>query len=464
MKLLEVQIAALKACNGAVGFGYWMEMGLGKTLTAQADLLDRLAEGKANRSVVVCPNSFKGGWVKEAEKWNLPINQVIYNSGSNYHETWLRQPSNQIRQLIINYEAIRSEGTMSFLKSYMETHKTFLVFDESIQISTHNALQTRAAIELAKSAVYSRTLSGKPMKQGPHDFWSQFRAMKLFEGKSYYPFKTTFCKMGGWKMKQVLGAQNEEYLGTLIDPHVFRATKDVWTDLPPKTWTVREYKLTPKLKAMYDSMQEEFVLWINNTEVVTVDAAITKYIKLAQIQCGWIYDEQHEVRQLVPDDENPRLKLLLDTIEMEVMGKVAIPYRHKPVFHQLLRALGGPTKCAWITGGMRPEEIEEQKRRFNEDRSVRFILLQTAASKYGHSLLGLPEREHWCCTMIPYENTYSLDDRSQIEDRIHRHGQIANSVLYLDLVGTPLDRDAVAALQRKENVFQAIMAHVKRRR
>lgn len=461
MQLLEVQKTALQRSAGATGFGYFMEMGLGKTLTAEADFLERVAEGNSDRSIVVCPNSFKGGWVTDAEKWDLPVEQCIYESGSNAALYWANRASKHPKQLIVNYEAIRSEKTMEFLRGFMQGRRVFGVFDESIQLKTHDSQQTRAAIELAKDFSYSRILSGKPITQGPHDLWGQMRAIKQLSGRNYYAFKTAFCKMGGFKMKQVMGAQNEDILAGLIEPHVFRATKADWTDLPPKVYTEREYHLTPEMKSMYDSMYHDFVLWLNSDENVSVDAAITKYIKLAQIQAGWVYDEEGKVRWLVPDDRNPRLKALLETIETEVTGKVIIPYHHKPVYDQLLRALGGESKCAWIRGGMTTPEIEEQKRRFNEERDVRYFLAQDVASKYGHTLLGIQDTaEFRCNTMIFYENNYSLDTRSQIEDRPHRHGQTAESVLYLDLVGTPLDRDCVKALQRKESVFQAVFANI----
>jgi hypothetical protein len=221
--------------------------------------------------------------------------------------------------------------------------------------------------------------------------------------------------------------------------------------------------MTPEMKAMYDSMHDEFVLWLNDEENVSVDAAITKYIKLAQIQAGWVYDENHKVRWLVPDDRNPRLNALKEFIDEELTGKMAIPYHHKPVREQLLRNLGGEDKVAWISGGMPVKEIEEQKARFNGDKNVRFILLQDEASKYGHTLLGVPERGHHCYTMALYENNYNLDTRSQIEDRIHRHGQVADSVGYVDFAGTPLDRDCIRALQRKESVFQAVFAPLRRK-
>jgi hypothetical protein len=86
------------------------------------------------------------------------------------------------------------------------------------------------------------------------------------------------------------------------------------------------------------------------------------------------------------------------------------------------------------------------------------------AGKYGHTLLGIQnDPAYRCHTMIFYENTYSLDDRSQIEDRFHRHGQTADSVLYIDLIGTDLDRSAIGALQRKEGIFQAIFQYLRSR-
>ena len=96
--------------------------------------------------------------------------------------------------------------------------------------------------------------------------------------------------------------------------------------------------------------------------------------------------------------------------------------------------------------------------------NCRGILLQTRASKYGHTLLGGKNLNDHCYTQLVYENTYSLDDRSQIEDRHHRHGQIADSVLYIDFIGSQLDRNAVEALKRKEDMFQSVFRNIRHAR
>ena len=458
--LLKVQQAALDASEGKPGFGYFMEMGLGKTLVSYHDFLREVDRGEAKRKVVVCPNSFKGGWRDEAEKHSLNIHVHVYNSGNDSaNNEFLRTSFNKPPVLVVNYEAIRSEKTQDYIARFVAGRPCWITFDESIQMKTHNSAQTRAGIALAKLFKFKRILSGKPITQGPHDLWGQMRAIGHLDGKNYFSFKTAFCRMGGFKMKQVIGAQNEEILAELIKPHVFRASKTDWTDLPPKLYSQREYELSPDMRRMYKQMENEFVLWLENGDDVSVDAAITKYIKLAQISSGFIITEDGTVEELVAPSANPRISLLKEIIEREVTGKVIVAYHHRHTLG-ILSLIFGDSHPAVIKGGMTEEAIREQKDAFNNDPKCRIMFAQIRASKYGHTLLGGPEPDNRCSTMIFFENTYSLDDRSQVEDRIHRHGQVSDSVLYIDMFGTTLDRRVNAALQRKENIFQAVFKNV----
>ena len=463
-ELKQVQIDALRASNGAEGFAFYMEMGLGKTLTALAEFVGLLDTRSATRMFVGCPNSFKTGWVDEAAEWGIDLDFFVWNAGDeDALARWMRKEFKKPPCIIANYEAIRSEKLRALIKTYCKDRRVYAVWDESIQLKAHDSLQTKAAIELEPHFAYKRLLSGKYITQGPHDLWGQMRAIGALKGKNYYAFKTAFCLMGGFKMKQVIGAQNEEILAQLINPYIFRATKSERTGLPPKSHTIREYKLSPEMLSMYRQMEDEFVLWLESSgEEVVVDAAITKYIKLAQIQAGFIIKDDRTVVELVPPMSNPRVKALVDILENEATGKVLIPYHHRYTFEILYKVLA-KYNPAYIRGRMLGEEIDEQKRRFNRDHDCRVMLLQTRASKYGHTLLGDQRfAEHACNTMVFFENTYSLDDRSQIEDRNHRHGQLQDSVLYVDLVGTSIDRNAVIALQRKESVFQAISSALRR--
>lgn len=463
MELRKAQVEALRRSKGEKGFGYFMEQGLGKTFTTLCDFMEHRSEGLVSNMLVISPNSFKGGWVEEIEKSGMQLHPVIYNSSEEkYAAMGLKRGGNAPKVLIVNWEAIRQQHTIDFIMKYIGMGNVYGVGDESIQIKDPSAEQTKAALRLAPAFTMSRILSGKPMSQGPHDMWAQMRFIGQLQNKLFYPFKTMFCRMGGFKMKKVVGSQNDEYLAQLIEPHVFRALKVDYTDLPPKIYTHREYAMGAEQARMYKQMEDEFVLWLNDNENIAVDAAITKYIKLAQIQMGFILDADGKIHWLVEPRSNPRINLLRNIADNEVPGKLIVVYNHKPV-RELLASCFADKNITFIHGGMTDQEIAQNKRRFNEDNSCRIIAI-TKAAKYGHTLLGGPEFENHCSTMVFLENTYSLDDRSQLEDRPHRYGQLGSAMLYIDIVGTQLDRNATAALQRKENVFQSVFSRLRNQR
>ena len=456
MKLDPVQIEALKFGAGKRGVGYFLEMGLGKTLLA----LEEFSRADLTRLVVVSPNSFKRGWQDEIEKHGFSFDVHVFVSGSKANDKWLAKRYTAPPVLIINYEAIRSPTVLLRIMAWMRVKPTMLVLDESIQIKTHDSLQTKAALALATDASLVRLLTGRPQTQGPHDLYPQLRALGLFQGQKYWAFRNTFCVMGGWENKQVIGVKNAAQLAHIMAPVVFQALKSDWLpDLPRKDYAIRYYEMSGEQAAQYKQMRDEFLLELESEEVVAVNVAVSKYEKLAQIQCGFILNEDGVARELVAAGANPRLLALLETLD-SVEGKAIVIYRHRYTF-EILTLYGGFDSPAFIKGGMKPEEIAAQKERFNNDPSCRILLGQCESTKYGHTLLGGDVDADHCSTMIFFENSYSLDTRTQVEDRIHRRGQRGENVLYIDLAGTELDRRVVRALQKKEDLYEAVFSKLR---
>jgi SNF2 family DNA or RNA helicase len=460
MQLDPVQVEALKFAKGKRGVGYFMEMGLGKTLTALEEFRRTVEARIATRMIVVAPNSFKAGWADEVEKHGLNFDVHVFVSGAKANEKWLSIVKYEKPPiLVINYEAIRAPAVLLRLMAWMRIKPTTVVFDESIQIKTHDSQQTKAALALAHEATIVRCLTGLPQTQGPHDLYPQLQSIGLFRGMKFWAFRNTFCQMGGWQNKQVVGVKNAEDLAAAMAPSVFQAKKSDWLpDLPRKDYSIRTYEMSGEQRFQYQQMHDEFVLELS-TGTVAVDIAVTKYEKLAQIQCGFIIDEGQVVRELVQPTQNPRLIVLWELLE-QVTGKAIVIYRHRAVF-DLLYLFGNLDEPAYIKGGMKPEEIAEQKERFNTDPDCRVLLGQAEATKYGHTLLGGEDDRDHCSTMIFFENSYSLDTRTQVEDRIHRRGQRGENVLYIDLAGTELDRRVVRALQKKEDLYAAVFSKLK---
>jgi hypothetical protein len=464
MNLDPVQIEALRFSGGKKGVGWFMEMGLGKTLCALQEFArarrgDGFASILSTRMIVVAPNSFKKGWVDEAEKHGFDFDMHIFVSGKKANDKWLEARYAKPPVLVINYEAIRSPDVLLKLMRWMRIKPTTLILDESIQIKTHDSQQTKAALALAREAVMVRLLSGRPQTQGPHDLYPQLKAIGLFQTWKFWAFRNYFCEMGGFEFKQVIGVKNAGELAKAMAPACFQAKKADWLPLMArKDSSIRTYEMSGEQLAQYKQMHDEFVLEMED-QTVAVRVAVAKYEKLSQIQCGFIIDEGKAVRELVRPDKNPRLIALLDTID-EISGKVIVIYRHRAVF-DLLYLYGGFDCPAYIKGEMSPGAIERQKAQFNNDPDCRVLLGQCEATKYGHTLLGDQETlgDH-CSTMIFFENSYSLDTRTQVEDRIHRRGQHENC-LYIDLSASELDRRVVRALQKKEDLYTAVFSKLK---
>ena len=460
-QLDPVQIEAIKFSWGKRGIGFNLEQGLGKTLVALTEFSFLQSKSKVDRMIVICPNTFKRGWLDEIEKHGFDFDVHIWQSSKKTAAAdWLNGRHAKPPVLIINYDAARMPGVLRALQIWASRGKAYLAIDESIQIKGHKSLQTKSVHHLAPGCAYVRILSGRMQTQGPHDLWGQLRAIGLFMDRNFYAFRGRYCVMGGWQEKEVLAAKNTEELAEQMAPYVFQAKKKDWLPLlPRKDATIRDYKMSTEQQRQYNQMEHQFLVEIENG-VVSVDVAIAKYAKLAQIQCGFVYDDERIVHELVPRAENPRLNLLKQILEEEVAGKCCVVYRHRAVLPVLANALEKYSPV-WISGGMKPDQVAGMKEGFNELQEHRVILLQCDASKYGHTLLGGPGPDDKCRTMIFFENSYSADTRDQIEDRIHRRGQTGEAVLYIDLSGSDLDRRIVRALQRKEALYRSVFRTLK---
>ena len=462
-QLDPVQLTALEFAQGKKGVGFFLQQGLGKTLIALTEFSFLHSTGRADRMIIVTPNTFKRGFQDEIEKHGFQFDVHIWDSSkkvaaANFLNLGYHPKGPPI--LIVNYEAARMLGVLRALRIWAARGKAYLAVDESIQIKSYKSLQTKAIHLLAPQCAFTRLLTGRPQTQGPHDLWGQLRAIGLYPMTNFIAFRGRYCIMGGWNDKEVLAAKNTDELAAIMAPVVFQAKKKDWLpELPRKDFTIRDYEMSDEQQRQYKQMEHQFLLEIEQG-VITVDVAIAKYAKLAQIQCGFIYDEDRVVHELVTPEANPRLNLLLQILEEEVSGKVCVVYRHRAMLLFLTQALRAWSP-AWIKGGMKPDEVADQKIRFNENHNCRIILLQCDAAKYGHTLLGGPGEDDKCRTMLFFENSYSADTRDQIEDRIHRRGQTGEAVLYIDLSGSDLDRRIVKALQRKDALYRSVFKNLR---
>ena len=431
------------------GWGHFLEMRLGKTPMALNEFMLFRRDYGFKKMIINTPNKFKEDWPLEAKRFGVDVPCLAFDSNKkNEVIKFLQQPE---WLLAINYEALIQTPNVEMLLSVCGPD-TYNAADESITIKSNSSKIFKGTMAVAKQCGVRRALSGKPITQGAHDLWSQLRYMCQIEGWDFTAFKNTFCQTGGFKGKQIIGIKNEDRLRNILDLCSFKARKVDWLKTPGVDYTERRITLAPEQLTMYKRMQNEFLLELENGTVVSADQIITKLMKMQQISSGFIFDDERNINILVPPEKNAKINEVRSMLQNELTTKLILVCHYRPSIKMLGEALAefNPT---FIMRGVDP--IPE-KARFNNDRGCRVIIGQEQSLRYGHTLMGNPEDP--CYTTLFYENDYSLNNRSQCEERNQGVGQ-EQPITIVDFICTREDRRTIESLQKKEDVAANLMGY-----
>lgn len=461
-KPYEVQSKTADAAHGKVGFGFLLQMGLGKSAVTLNEFLELSESGIVEHIVVIAPNSLKGNWKGEVEKWGVDIDVVLWPKKPKF--SWVNgkctyRPLDLNRRLmwVFNIESVLFAGGEE-LGHFIDANKCYVALDESSKIKNFNSRTAKTLIAMSPRMTVRRILTGTPMSQSVMDLYAQLRFIGELVGVNPYAFRNRYAVMGGYMGKKVVNVQNAEELQGILARCSFQAKKKDWTDLPPKVYQTRRVEMTKLQQDAYNEMRRNFLLMLSDATVITAPMVITQLSKLQQISRGFIIDENGVPQVLVESKANPCIAVVHEIMD-EIQGKLIIFAFHKHSMSALYTALY-QYNPARLEGGMKDHEVDAEKAKFNNDSTCRIIISQLGVGGIGHTLLGQKGKDR-CSTVLYYENTFSKEKRDQSEDRNHRHGQDETCV-YIDLVTSPVDVNVTRALQHKTSIVEAVMAGARR--
>ena len=414
---------------------------MGKTGTALNEFLMAEGAGQVNLMLVVCPNGLRENWSAEAFKMGFPYPVAIYP-----------EPTPKKGVLIINYEKIIGDP-FDDIEKIIRKNKVYAVCDESHRVKNHKAKVSKAITYLFDFAVIKRVMTGTPVANNIVDLWSQLRIIgRNGPHRTPYTFRNRYGVMGGFMGKQIIGTQREDELRQILDECSFTAKKIDWmSTLPPKVYHSIHYEMSGAQKKAYERIYKDRFLEVDGKEV-TAQMVITALMKMQQITSGFMIDDDGEVINLCPK-RNPKIEAVCDALE-DVNGKVIVFAHYKHTINMLEDRLSRISHVVTIRGGMDRSEIVNVVSAFNNDDRIGILLAQTATAKEGLTLLGTSSQP--CHTTVFVENTYSIIDRTQAEDRNNRNGQTSGQVTYYDMVGSPLESTIIKALQDKKDLIEVI--------
>ena len=462
-KPYEHQLIALEKSWQKDEYGYFMEMGTGKSKV----LIDNMAmlydKGRINAALIIAPKGVYRNWLSQEIPNHLPSHiehktvlwTALTSKTKDKEYRQLFETDYDLHILLMNVEAFSTKKGVEFAGKFLRCHKTLMVIDESTTIKNPTAKRTKAILALSKEVKYRRILTGSPVTKSPLDLYSQcaFLNEYLLGFSSYYTFRNRYAVMidrnfGGRRVQLVGGYRRLDELAELLKKFSYRILKEDCLDLPPKVYMRREIDLTDDQKKAYMTMKSAALAQLNG-KIATAPHVLTQLMRLHQITCGHFTADDGTIQEF----KNNRMSELLDLLE-EMEGKVIIWANYIYDIEQIVKTIGqeyGEDSIVEYYGAIESKKRQVNIEKFQDPKSkVRFFVGNPQTGGYGITLTA-------ASNVIYYSNGYDLEKRLQSEDRAHRIGQ-KQSVTYVDLIakGT-VDDKIVKALRKKINIASAIM-------
>lgn len=480
------------------------DMGTGKTVQG----IRAIEDSDSYPALIVCPNTVKSVWAREFGRWTPHRKISVADNGSVAAQKAAQKVADgEAEVLIINWDALRNMSRLAGFgsnrlrgcvncdpilakqaelwdntpkddrerirpgnpnrcercdKTLNQIPWKIVVADEAHRAKSPDAKQTRALWAVGDKAGRRVALTGTPISNSPEDLWSVMR----FVSPDEWPVKWTWIDRYAVVVPNhfsnsmdVVGLREDrrEELDKYFLPRFIRRTKaQVLPNLPPKTYERREVQLSAKQKKAYDALKKDMLAAVDGGHLVTT-SVLTQALRLRQLASA--YGELvSDVEELSFDDidrsdfdkldaalilSEPSSKLdALEEVLEELGDQQVVVFADSRQLIDLAHArLADKYSCAMLTGPIATKERATAVENFRQG-YARIMLATTGAG--GEGVDGM-QAAH---VAVFLQRPWSQVMNRQAEDRLHRIGQEAENVLYIDLVAV----DTV-----EERVFESLI-------
>lgn len=266
----------------------------------------------------------------------------------------------------------------------------------------------------------------------------------------------------------------EEYKGPFVHiDELVQKTAEIATfikvedvlDMPERTYIKKILQMSTEQNRVYREMESEYITLYKDEEV-SARTKMAVYIRLQQIACGFVsseqpFDPEGEENDPPPNkitwiEDNPRIPQLLDDIQeitggpdtdvVHNCGQVIVVCHFSAEAEMIYdRLIEEGYKVCLMTGWKKVGSIDGfQKGKYH------VMVANIRVISTGFNL------QEYCYHMIFYSNTFSLEDRVQVEARIYRTGQKNRCIYYDYIMEDTIDMKIYAALKQHKELYDYV--------
>lgn len=379
----------------------WAGLGLGKTVTTLTAITDLLDSFSVSKVLIIAPLRVANSvWHTEAKRWSHTKDlKFSIVTGSEKERISALFKSADI--YVINRENVQ------WLVEHYKTKWPYdlVVIDESSSFKSASSQRFKALKKVRTLTDRMVQLTGTPSPNGLIDVWSQMFLLDGGErlGKTMSAYKMRFFQTGhnGYTLKPVNNA--DKIIHRLIDDMVISLNVDDYLQMPERIDTVMRVNIPPTRLAEYKQLERDFIMQINDAEIVAYNAA-TLAGRLLQMCNGAIYtDELKNWTEI----HTAKLDALDEILEDNQDENLLIAYNYKT---DLIRLKARYPDAVVLDND--PDIIT----RWNNGQ-IKILLAHPASAGHGLNL------QHGGSIIVWFGLNWSLELYQQFNGRLHRQGQ-----------------------------------------
>jgi SNF2 family DNA or RNA helicase len=317
------------------------------------------------------------------------------------------------------------------------------------ELSSFKSNRAKRFKELRKVLPASRRvvgLTGTPSPNSFMDLWAELYLLDRGErlGKTIGCYREAYFRPGktdghvvySWDLRK----GSREKIEKLISDICVSMSAEDYLTLPERIDVEVPVVLSPAERQLYDQMERDQILTLDDDQVVALNAAAVMS-KLLQMANGAVYTEQGDAVR-IHEAKLEALEEIIDTAGEPVLvfysfkhDKAAIEQRIKGV-----REISGPKDIAdWNDG------------------KIPVLLAHPASVGYG---LNLQDGGH---VIVWYGLTWSLELYQQANARLYRQGQQKPVIIHHLITEGTVDEQVMRAIKHKDTSQAALLAALKER-
>lgn len=414
------------------------DMGLGKTIQALAYLA---LHPELRPAVIICPNSLKINWYKEAVKW-MPTKETIAILSGSPKDT--KATFYGVTIAIINYDVMGK-----WYETLQQWQPKIIISDEAHYLKNTKTQRTKAVQNLvfgltpddgngrrkqtAEPVARVLLLTGTPVTNRPAELWPLLNLIDKVSWGNWKSFMYRYCNAysNGFGFDNS-GASNLPELHEKIKPWVCRRTKDqVLKELPAKRRVKVSVEFDHKQWAEYKAVLDQ-----------TADA----------VEMGFATNSQNilaQMEKLRQASARGKLQAAMNWIEdaVESNGKLVIFAIHQFVVDALMERFAG--KAVKVTGEITGKARDEAVTQFQTNDNIRVMVGNVKAAGVGLTLTA-------SSNVVFIEFPWTPGDLVQAEDRCHRIGQTDSVTVWSLVADETIDNQIVDLLYQKAEIISMV--------